>query len=439
MESATISREPVSRSLRAVSPAVAIAAWAALIAISWFWGGLLNDAGARILLDAPPLFGRWDLAIAPPTLIGLATAALLVSVAPALARTAPWTRLLVLAACGALGWALALALAEGPTGVAGPLEGPSDYLASLPLIDSPGTFLSTFTDRIGDYSTHVRSHPPGMALLLWTLAWAGLGGSGWAAGLVLLVASSAVPATLIGARAIAGESAARRAAPYLVLAPAAVWIATTADALFMGVSAWAAALTMLALKAEGRRSDRLAFAAGCLFGLCFFLSFGLTLIGVIPLGVVLLVRRTRPLVIVAGTVGLVALGFLIAGFSWVDGFFAIREQYLASVASTRPYGYFLLANLAAFAIAVGPATAIGLARIRDRALVALVGAAVVAVLLADLSGMSKAEVERIWLPFLPWVMLACAALPQRPGVTRTLLAAQAALAIAVQAGVAMIW
>ena len=37
--------------------------------------------------------------------------------------------------------------------------------------------------------------------------------------------------------------------------------------------------------------------------------------------------------------------------------------------------------------------------------------ALLAVVLADLSGMSKAEVERIWLPFLPWVMLATAALP----------------------------
>jgi methylthioxylose transferase len=35
------------------------------------------------------------------------------------------------------------------------------------------------------------------------------------------------------------------------------------------------------------------------------------------------------------------------------------------------------------------------------------------VLVADLSQMSKAEVERIWLPFVPWVLLACALLPER--------------------------
>jgi methylthioxylose transferase len=35
------------------------------------------------------------------------------------------------------------------------------------------------------------------------------------------------------------------------------------------------------------------------------------------------------------------------------------------------------------------------------------------VLLADLSRMSKGEVERIWLPFVPWLLLSTALLPER--------------------------
>jgi hypothetical protein len=35
------------------------------------------------------------------------------------------------------------------------------------------------------------------------------------------------------------------------------------------------------------------------------------------------------------------------------------------------------------------------------------------VVVADLSGFSKGEVERIWLPFVPWVAVAAAALPER--------------------------
>ena len=35
------------------------------------------------------------------------------------------------------------------------------------------------------------------------------------------------------------------------------------------------------------------------------------------------------------------------------------------------------------------------------------------VALADASRMSQAEVERIWLPFVPWLLVACALLPKR--------------------------
>ena len=46
-------------------------------------------------------------------------------------------------------------------------------------------------------------------------------------------------------------------------------------------------------------------------------------------------------------------------------------------------------------------------------MVLLVAAAVACVVLADLSRMSKAEVERIWLPFVPWLTLSVALLPER--------------------------
>jgi len=43
----------------------------------------------------------------------------------------------------------------------------------------------------------------------------------------------------------------------------------------------------------------------------------------------------------------------------------------------------------------------------------LVGAAALAIVVADASRMSKAEVERIWLPFVPWLLLSTACLPGR--------------------------
>src|SRR5690606_40901761 len=53
----------------------------------------------------------------------------------------------------------------------------------------------------------------------------------------------------------------------------------------------------------------------------------------------------------------------------------------------------------------------------DVRLAVLVAGALLALLIADLSGMSKAETERIWLPFTLWLLPACAFLtpPEPPG------------------------
>ncbi|CAM5245614.1 hypothetical protein SHIRM173S_13341 [Streptomyces hirsutus] len=55
----------------------------------------------------------------------------------------------------------------------------------------------------------------------------------------------------------------------------------------------------------------------------------------------------------------------------------------------------------------------------------LVLSALLALLIADLSGMSKAETERIWLPFVFWLLPTGALLP----APRTWLAGQAVLAL----------
>ena len=108
-------------------------------------------------------------------------------------------------------------------------------------------------------------------------------------------------------------------------------------------------------------------------------------------------------------------------------------------AASRPYSYFVWANLAAFSFAVGPAVYAGVRRLAasPRALpgALLVAAALAAVVVADLTGLSKAEVERIWLPFAVWLVVPCALLP-RP---RPYLAAQALLALAVNHLLLTVW
>jgi len=126
-----------------------------------------------------------------------------------------------------------------------------------------------------------------------------------------------------------------------------------------------------------------------------------------------------------------------AGFWWLDGLDAAHHYYGVRAGNDRPYGYFLVADLVVLALMLGPAGIAGLVRMARSPVAALVTAALVALAVADLSGLSKAEVERIWLPFLPWVLLATVALPR--ATTRRWLAAQATLAVALQLTIAWPW
>jgi hypothetical protein len=208
----------------------------------------------------------------------------------------------------------------------------------------------------------------------------------------------------------------------------------------MGVSAWAVALVVLATGRGGRRSDVYAFAGGLLFGVAAFLSYGLVLLAAVPAVVAWQRRRLRPLALAAVGAAPLFIGFLAAGFSWVAGLLATRERYFAGVGGRRPYLDFLVANTACLAIVLGPAVAVALARVRDRKLLLLVGGALLVVGAAMISGMSKGEVERIWLPFAVWILPAGAVLAAGRGrVTTGWLGFQAAAAIAVATAVKTSW
>lgn len=418
--------------------------WAGVLALAREWGRNLLDQGLVIRLGAPPLVGWDDLRLSWKVVYPVVVGAGAVAFLPLAAARLRWRTLLLVSAGAAALWAVALALSTGVgwEGILRPtiLKG-DEYLLEVPGVVSPADFLDNFVERIDGYVTHVRSHPPGMVLALWFLDRVGLGGRGWAAGLMITGGAAAVPAILLSTRHLAGEDVARRAVPFVVIAPAAIWIATSADALFAGVGAWAATALVLATARPGLGGDRLALLGGLGFGVGLLLSYGLVLVLAIPFVVALIRRRLRPLVLAGGAIvavlGLVAL----TGFSWPDGLAATREEYGESVAATRPYRYFVFSNVAALFVALGPAMAVALTRVRGSRLWLVLAGPFLAVATANLSGLSKGEVERIWLPFSLWILTAGAALAfgRRPGAARWWLALQVVFAIAVQVVIRTRW
>ena len=98
----------------------------------------------------------------------------------------------------------------------------------------------------------------------------------------------------------------------------------------------------------------------------------------------------------------------------------MQQRYWQGIAHDRPFQYWSWANLASMVCAIGLGSVAGLGRVFDPAAIRrrsglhlLMLAMLVAIVCADLSMLSKAETERIWLPFTVWLTAAPALLPQR--------------------------
>ncbi|GAB3566073.1 hypothetical protein GCM10027445_12280 [Amycolatopsis endophytica] len=438
---------------------VAVVAAGVVVAAAVAVGAYLNRPGSGVNLLAPaaPLFGHWLPHTGPGTVFALVIALVVVGGGPPLARSMRWWPLLGLGYLTAVAWTFALAMVDGwQRGLADRLTNPNEYLREVPGITDIPAMVRGFSSRILDFqpdswTTHVSGHPPGATLVFVWLDRIGLSGGGWAAVVCVLVgclAAVAVPLTL---SALHQCDAARATVPFAVLFPGAVWVGASADGLFAGLTA--VGVAVLAYATHGFRTGRwfavpYSLLGGALLGFGIFLSYGLVLLGVVGIAVIVAGRgltRVLPLAIAGALVPVVA--FALGGFWWLDGYHLVVERYYQGIATERPYAYWVWANLACLALSAGPAVIAGVrrsmtdtflakGRIRAEPALLLVGAAVVAILMADLSGLSKAETERIWLPFTVWLVPAVSLLP---GGRRGWLAAQAVLALAVNHLVLTYW
>ncbi|MFC8226250.1 hypothetical protein [Streptomyces sp. NPDC057287] len=428
----------------------AAAAGAVLVAVACVLGWAVQESNGSLQVHWPPLLASWDPHLGPGTPAALAVAVAVVAYGPRLAARLPWRRLLLGSWAVSVSWILSLALIEGwYRGVARRLTTKHEYLRVIDRFDDVGAALRGFTDHIvigppGNWPAHVAGHPPGATLTFVGLDRIGLGGGAWAGIWCIVLGGSAAVAVLVALRALTGEHLARRAAPFLVLAPFAVWTGTSADGYFAAVAAWSVALLALAATRTTRFPAAAGLGAGLLFGFTCYLSYGLTLAAALLVAVLAITRTARPL----GPFLLGALAapvaFTAAGFNWWEAYHLLVERYYQGAGGVRPYSYWVWANLACTTLAVGLATLAGLRRtaaaapaavralpsgtttaVQRLALVTLT--ALLALLVADLSGMSKAETERIWQPFMVWLLPAAALLPDTG--RRGWLTAQAVLAL----------
>jgi hypothetical protein len=314
-------------------------------------------------------------------------------------------------------------------GFAARLETTNEYLRQVPSVTDIPYAVRSFASRILDFQpdswiTHVSGHPPGALLTFVWLDRIGLSGGAWAGLLCLLVGSSAAAAIVVAVRALSGADLARRAAPFVAVAPTAIWVAVSADGYFAGVAAWGLALLALAVRGTTRLSLLAGAGAGLLLGWAIFLNYGLGLIALPAVAVLIAAENVRsalralvPAVLAALTVVAV---FAAAGFWWFDGYLLVQERYWQGIAANRPFQYWAWANFASVVCAVGLGTVAGVSRAFDvtalkrrSGLHLVILAALLATVCADLSMLSKAEVERIWLPYTMWLTAAGALLAPR--------------------------
>lgn len=368
----------------------------------------------------PPLHASWDPTFGRDGAIAVVIGLALWLVVPRVAARFAWAPMLGVAYAALWVWTMALALTVGREGLASVFERRQEYVYDAQHVGSIHTMLQTFISRIpfdapDNWYVHVAGHPPGALLYFVGIDRLGITDPFWIGVVCVTLSSTAVVAVLITLRTLGSEQLARSAMPWIVLAPSAVWMGVNGDAVFTAVAAWG--LALLAIAAVHRRTLP-AIGAGLLLGYCVYLSYGLVLLGILAIAVLIIAKSWRPLPWALGGAAVVAAAFTLGGFAWWEAYPVLRERYYAGIASDRPYSYWVWADIAAWTFTVGLVVWAAFPRavtaLRERnPLAQLAAAALLTIAVATLSGMSKAEVERIFLPFTIWIVALPALLPGR--------------------------
>jgi hypothetical protein len=382
----------------------------------------------------PPSFG--NLAPAADPLLAVAVAGFAAAVA--LGRRLLDERLRPAMVAGALlagTLVLRLALGAARQGVGGwdrvfdarrSFEASNEYLPALPSLDyGPRFFLDRFAELVPSWPVHAAGHPPGLLLVMHAF---GVTTPARLAALCIGIGALSAPLTYGLARRLLDERGARIAGLLMAVSPGALMFGvTSADAIYLTIGLLAA--WPLAIPSRGARAGGAAvLAVASLF------AWSLLAVGAWAALIVLLRegwRRALELCVICAAVLLAFHGALAAltGFDPLGTLQATAEVYRAGVASIRPYWYWVLGSPVGFLLVLG--LPIAWLALRELARGTPEATAIFAVLaFASVMGFTKAETERIWLFFAPFVCIAAApALARRPRLVGGVLVALAAQAL----------
>lgn len=320
------------------------------------------------------------------------------------------------------------------TGPHGSFEAQWEYLPGLPALSyGPGFFLDRFAELVPALPVNVAGHPPGLLL---TLDLLGVRTAPAMAALCIGAGALTAPLAYDLGRTLAGDERGRAAGLLTAFAPSLLLFGvTSADYLYAALGMAAACLLV-------RPGARARLAGALLTALAAFFSWLLLAVAAWAALVVLQREGPRRAAALAGAcaLALVAFNGVLAAWTGYDPVGALRATeavYRHSLASARPYEFWLFGSPTAWLLMLGVPTGwLALNGLAARAPAAVALAGVVAA--AALLGFTKAETERIWLPFVPLACVAAAS-TVRPSRIRPLLGALAAQALAVEILFYTIW
>jgi hypothetical protein len=249
-------------------------------------------------------------------------------------------------------------------------------------------------------------------LLLWLLGKLGVHRPEVIGILLTLLGCAYVPLLAVAVRSLCHETAARRLMPVLVLAPYAVWLAVSMDAVVLLLAA--GFVTLGVVGSEPGRSPLWALGSGLVLGCDALLNYAVAWLGVSVIAVYF-VRRRPLLNAVTGASALVPLAAAwLAGFTWTSGLSAAQADFSLRVGPHKSWWLWAALDLVVLLIACGPTIIRAARRVQLTPGWPFVVGAALAVGFAILSGLSRGEVERSWLAFYPFLLIPVVAPAVRP-------------------------